>query len=174
MFIIIFFRISSSVRGMMRAPGWRSCHRRHGAKPTITSISTPRVHVRDYARARSLGTPEGLSPRHKAEKTEYREPVVRVAAVTPHSAANGAVSKHGVVRKTAVDGRTTRHAGYGSAKSCASGSRRCSAGSRHAALALGAAATATVCLANGGAGEDQPGYRQLGHAEGRPALRGLR
>jgi hypothetical protein len=34
-------------------------------------------------------------------------------AVTPHIAINGAVSKHGVVRKTAVDGRTTRHAGYG-------------------------------------------------------------
>jgi hypothetical protein len=32
--------------------------------------------------------------------------------VTPHIAINGAVSKHGVVRKTAVDGRTTRHAGY--------------------------------------------------------------
>jgi hypothetical protein len=33
--------------------------------------------------------------------------------VTPHIAINGAVSKHGVVRKTAVDDRTTRHPGYG-------------------------------------------------------------
>ena len=38
---------------------------------------------------------------------------LRERAVTPHIAINGAVSKHGVVRKTAVDGRTTRHAGYG-------------------------------------------------------------
>jgi hypothetical protein len=30
-------------------------------------------------------------------------------------AINGAVSKHGVVRKTATDGRTIRHAGMGSA-----------------------------------------------------------
>ena len=36
---------------------------------------------------------------------------LRERAVTPHIAINGAVSKHGVVRKTAVDGRTTRHAG---------------------------------------------------------------
>jgi IS5 family transposase len=33
--------------------------------------------------------------------------------VTPHIAIYGAVSKHGVVRKTAVGDRTTRHAGYG-------------------------------------------------------------
>lgn len=38
---------------------------------------------------------------------------LRAREVTPHIAINGAVSKHGVVRKTAVDGRTTRHAGYG-------------------------------------------------------------
>lgn len=38
---------------------------------------------------------------------------LREREVTPHIAINGAVSKHGVVRKTAVDGRTTRHAGYG-------------------------------------------------------------
>jgi transposase len=37
---------------------------------------------------------------------------LRKRKVTPHIAINGAVSKHGVVRKTAVDGRTTRHAGY--------------------------------------------------------------
>jgi transposase len=33
--------------------------------------------------------------------------------VTPHIAINGTVSKTGKVRKTAVDGRTTRHEGYG-------------------------------------------------------------
>src|SRR5215203_6112327 len=32
--------------------------------------------------------------------------------VTPHIAVNGVVSKRGVVRRTAVDGHTTRHAGY--------------------------------------------------------------
>lgn len=37
---------------------------------------------------------------------------LREREVTPHIAINGAVSKRGVVRKTAVDGRTTRHAGY--------------------------------------------------------------
>jgi transposase len=37
---------------------------------------------------------------------------LRGREVTPHIAINGAVSKHGVVRKTAVDGRTARHAGY--------------------------------------------------------------
>ena len=38
---------------------------------------------------------------------------LREREVTPHIAINGVVSKRGVVRKTAVDGRTTRHAGYG-------------------------------------------------------------
>ena len=37
---------------------------------------------------------------------------LRVRTVTPHIAVNGVVSKRGVVRRTAVDGRTTRHAGY--------------------------------------------------------------
>ncbi len=37
---------------------------------------------------------------------------LRERNVTPHITINGAVSKHGVVRKTALDGRTTRHAGY--------------------------------------------------------------
>jgi transposase len=38
---------------------------------------------------------------------------LRERKVTPHIAIDGRVSKHGVVRKTAVDGRTTRHLGYG-------------------------------------------------------------
>lgn len=37
---------------------------------------------------------------------------LRQRAVTPHIAINGRVSKHGVVRATAVDGRVTRHPGY--------------------------------------------------------------
>jgi transposase len=43
---------------------------------------------------------------------------LRGREVTPHIAINGAVSKHGVVRKTAVDGRTTRHVGYGISQTC--------------------------------------------------------
>lgn len=38
---------------------------------------------------------------------------LRARQVTPHIAIDGRISKRGVVRKTAVDGRTTRHAGYG-------------------------------------------------------------
>ena len=37
---------------------------------------------------------------------------LRARDVTPHVAVNGAVSKHGVVRSTALDGRTLRHPGY--------------------------------------------------------------
>jgi transposase len=38
--------------------------------------------------------------------------------VTPHIAINGTVSKTGKVRKTAVDGRTTRHKGYAISQRC--------------------------------------------------------
>jgi transposase len=44
--------------------------------------------------------------------TEFVEDL-RDREVTPHIAIDRRVSKHGVVRKTAVDGRTTRHSGYG-------------------------------------------------------------
>ena len=37
---------------------------------------------------------------------------LRQRKVTPHIAVNGAVSKHGKARKTAIDRRTTRHPGY--------------------------------------------------------------
>lgn len=37
---------------------------------------------------------------------------LRARKVTPHIAVNGAISKTGKRRKTAIDGRTTRHAGY--------------------------------------------------------------
>jgi len=43
---------------------------------------------------------------------------LRGRKVTPHIAINGAVSKRGVARRTAVDGRTTRHAGYGISQIC--------------------------------------------------------
>jgi transposase len=43
---------------------------------------------------------------------------LRERAVTPHVAINGAVSKLGVVRKTAVDGRTMRHSGYRVSQIC--------------------------------------------------------
>ncbi len=38
--------------------------------------------------------------------------------VTPHIAIDGHLSKTGVPRKTAVDGRTTRHIGYGISQPC--------------------------------------------------------
>ena len=43
---------------------------------------------------------------------------LRDRQVTPHVAIDGRVSKHGVVRKTAVDARTTRHAGYRASQIC--------------------------------------------------------
>jgi transposase len=43
---------------------------------------------------------------------------LREREVTPHIAVNGAVSKLGTVRKTAVDRRTTRHAGYRVSQVC--------------------------------------------------------
>jgi transposase len=43
---------------------------------------------------------------------------LRARQVTPHIAIDGRVSKLGVVRKTAVDGCTTRHAGYRASQIC--------------------------------------------------------
>lgn len=43
---------------------------------------------------------------------------LRGRCVTPHIAIDGRVSKLGVVRKTAVDGRTTRHLGYRASQIC--------------------------------------------------------
>lgn len=43
---------------------------------------------------------------------------LRSRQVTPHIAIDGRVSKHGVIRKTAVDGRTTRHPGYQISQIC--------------------------------------------------------
>jgi transposase len=43
---------------------------------------------------------------------------LRLRRVTPHIAINGAVSKRGVVRRTAIDRRTTRHRGYRASQIC--------------------------------------------------------
>jgi transposase len=43
---------------------------------------------------------------------------LRQRQVTPHVAIDGRVSKRGVGRRTAVDGRTTRHVGYGISQVC--------------------------------------------------------
>jgi hypothetical protein len=43
---------------------------------------------------------------------------LRHRLVTPHVTIDGRVSKKGVVRKTAVDGRVTRHPGYGISLVC--------------------------------------------------------
>jgi len=43
---------------------------------------------------------------------------LRARRVTPHIAINGAVSKTGKPRRTAIDGRTTRHSGYGMSQRC--------------------------------------------------------
>jgi transposase len=43
---------------------------------------------------------------------------LRSRQVTPHIAIDGRVSKHGVVRRTGLDRRTTRHAGYRASQIC--------------------------------------------------------
>lgn len=43
---------------------------------------------------------------------------LRTRQVTPHIAVDGRVSKLGIVRKIAIDGRTTRHPGYRSSQIC--------------------------------------------------------
>jgi hypothetical protein len=43
---------------------------------------------------------------------------LKALQVTPHIAINGAVSKTGKARKTAIDGRTTRHKGYEITQRC--------------------------------------------------------
>jgi len=43
---------------------------------------------------------------------------LRARKVTPHIAVNGTITKTGKRRKTAIDGRTTRHCGYESSQRC--------------------------------------------------------
>jgi hypothetical protein len=43
---------------------------------------------------------------------------LRSRSVTPHIAIDGRLSKTGKRRKTAIDGRTTRHAGYTISQRC--------------------------------------------------------
>jgi transposase len=86
------------------------------------------------ALTRATGTAEreaalALLDRHRADRritlgadkaydvTPFVEHL-RTRQVTPHIAVDGRVSKLGVVRKTAVDGRTTRHSGYRASQIC--------------------------------------------------------
>jgi transposase len=86
------------------------------------------------ALTRATGTAEreaalALLDRHRADRritlgadkaydvTAFVEHL-RTRQVTPHIAVDGRVSKLGVVRKTAVDGRTTRHSGYRASQIC--------------------------------------------------------
>ena len=55
---------------------------------------------------------------------------LRDRLVTPHIAIDGHVSKTGKHRKTAIDARTTRHAGYDISQCCRKRIEGCSAGSR--------------------------------------------
>jgi transposase len=66
---------------------------------------------RKPARRITLGADKAYDVSAFVEELRSRE-------VTPHIAINGCVSKHGVVRKTAVDGRTTRHPGYRVSQIC--------------------------------------------------------
>ena len=43
---------------------------------------------------------------------------LRARGVTPHIAIDGHLTKTGKRRKTAIDGRTTRHAGYAASQRC--------------------------------------------------------
>jgi len=54
----------------------------------------------------------------KAYDVEAFVHALRARRVSPHVAINGAVSKTGKVRKTALDGRTTRHPGYAISLRC--------------------------------------------------------
>ena len=45
--------------------------------------------------------------------TSDHDEALRAANVTPHVAQNNSPTKTGKQRKSAIDGRTTRHAGYG-------------------------------------------------------------
>src|SRR5246127_5852304 len=49
----------------------------------------------------------------KAYDTSDHVAALRAAKVTPHVAKNNSATKTGKERKSAIDGRTTRHAGYG-------------------------------------------------------------
>ena len=63
------------------------------------------VEGRDSSRRITLAADKGYDVEEFVKELKDRN-------VTPHVAINGSVSKTGKVRKTAVDGRTTRHTGY--------------------------------------------------------------
>ncbi len=54
----------------------------------------------------------------KAYDVEAFVHALRARHVSPHVTINGAVSKTGKIRKTALDGRTTHHAGYAISLRC--------------------------------------------------------
>ena len=53
----------------------------------------------------------------KAYDTADHVAALRKAGITPHVTQNNAVTKTGKIRKSAIDGRTTRHDGYGMSQS---------------------------------------------------------
>jgi transposase len=73
----------------------------------LALIARPRRRHRAIRRAGrvTLGADKGYDVTGFVTALRQRE-------VSPHIAINGRVSKHGVVRSTAVDGRVTRHPGY--------------------------------------------------------------
>jgi transposase len=90
------------------------------------AVATALTHATGTAeREAALAILDRRKPRHRitlgADKaydvTAFVEDL-RERKVTPHIAINGAVSKHGVVRKTAIDGRTTHHVGYSISQIC--------------------------------------------------------
>jgi IS5 family transposase len=54
----------------------------------------------------------------KAYDSAEHVAALRAANVTPHVAQNTYVTKTGELRKSAIDGRTTRHEGYGMSQTC--------------------------------------------------------
>ena len=67
---------------------------------------------------RTVGKPRVTLGADKGYDAEAFVLTLKDHQVTPHIAINGTVSKTGKVRKTAVDGRTTRHEGYGISQRC--------------------------------------------------------
>ena len=53
----------------------------------------------------------------KAYDTADHVAALRKSGITPHVTQNNAITKTGKIRKSAIDGRTTRHDGYGTSQS---------------------------------------------------------
>ena len=85
-------------------PHPRHRHRRVGGGPAMLERRARRHRI-------TLGA-------DKAYDVEAFVGALRTRRVSPHIAVNGAVSRTGRVRKTAIDGRTTRYAGYATSLRC--------------------------------------------------------